>query len=1527
MASGRPQRRLVFVEAEQIASDFPLLSGKLPEFINEPGLEGVLDAEAIAARIDELHRLNVDDYIRQTVFPSEYPKRRNAPEVIRMLGGEIIHEVQDGPLYLAEINFSDGGRSRRVLVLAQNRKSRNGVWMPKHHLRAVELLHFYAPHGLPLITFIDTPGADAGEEANRQNQAHSISRLIAEMSNLAVPTVGIVLGNGYSGGAIPLAATNVLLSVRDGVFNTIHPTGLAEIAYNYNLSWQECAKYIGVSAFELCEAGYLDGIINYSPADPEPPRAITAAIFSALNRLEQNAQRFLREDHHRYFFQHYQDTVVREFSRPGGNGSGGAEVLAGLSGTAGVLGLFYRFHRYLKMRRRLSSQSLRRYSRIDTEKLPKGELQERVEKERVARFNKWRENPLEVRYDEALLKRYKRFLDTFASRADERGRFTSFFIGRPEENFRKSAQELALELGLHLYNHWKVEARENLVHLLQHMEGEPVGSEPREAAAANLMDILRLETVREPFSRHARNLVLFDALYDKLVDNLPLIARELKDTNVITEQSMADLLNKVFLEASSAFHSIFAADPKEGSADFFAWLENLISRVDVEKLMRQVSEWKRLAFPRLSEPLFGLISYYFSNLLPSFYAASRGEKRFEGKINPRQIGIKDFWNRLNQAYRDLLIQNLLNDYKLRTPITPKHILDAFFSRFEEINSDLITSDPVRFPGFRQSIERALEQGIPPCGAITGFADFTRNGTVTRVGLVISNTRFQAGAVDMASGEKVCKLMSECALNQLPVVMFISSGGMQTKEGAGSLFSMSVLNERITEFVREFDLPVICFGFRDCTGGAQASFVTHPLVKTFYFSGAVIPFAGQRVVPSHLPAQAILANYLSRSEGSMAGLVVNPFDEDLDAKLREIDAEIPVPAETVPEVIERIVKGEFHPASAGVGAAPPGEDVIRYAAVKRMLIHARGCTAARLIQGAQAANVEIVLVQSDADMDSYPAKLLRSTDRLVSLGGNTPQESYLNGMSVIRIAEMEQVDTIHPGIGFLSENPNFALLVRRHGFNFVGPRAYSMELMGNKSNAIATARRLRVVTVPGSHGVLTDPAYAAGIAEEIGYPVLIKATFGGGGKGMRVVHDPAVFKEEFVRTSQEALAAFGDGDVYLEKFVESMRHVEVQVLRDGKNTTRILGLRDCSVQRDNQKLIEESGSTVLPSRLRDSIFRYAELIAQDIDYVGAGTIEFIYDRKADAVYFMEMNTRLQVEHPVTEMVTGVDIVREQIRVAAGLTIDHLQVSPKGYAMEVRVNAEKMSLGEDGKIGFTPSPGKLARFHVPPHPQLRIISAVEEGSTIPPYYDSLIVQIVAHGESRAAVIRTLREYLGGIEIEGVYTNLAVMEAILDDPVFNSGDYDTKFLAGFFQRANLPALLARIESRNKSSASQISVESIRIENSTELKVLAPRTGVFYASPTPDDPPFVELGAEFNATSPLCLMEAMKVFEHLSLADYNRVNGQMLFPEDHTFTVTRIMAESGQTVNQGDLLFVVKPIPPRASRATQAPTEAAGR
>ena len=1505
-------RRLVYLEAEKLASDLAITSGKRPGFLMEPMLKGVLKPDEVEQAIRRLHRLSVDDYIRLTVFPSENPKRKSAPEVIRQLGGRIIHEVSDGPLFLAEIEFTTGDRKRRLLFLAQNRKSRNGVWMPHHHTRAADMVRYYSSLGMPVVTFIDTPGADAGEEANRNNQAHSISELIFEMANLQLPTVGVVFGNGYSGGAIPLATTNVLLSVRDGVFNTIHPMGLAEIAYNYNLSWQECAKYMGVSSYELFQRGYLDGVVDYSPLESHPPAALLQAIFTAVEAVETNAEEWLRDPVNDYFFHHYQESIHR-YLNP-------SELLIEENrisdktptGMLNVFGSVYRFHRYQKLRMRLSSQSSLRHSHTDPQSMPGGELQNRLERDRKDRFNRWLEAPLEVRYNDELSHRYKKFLDTRKGLGSERHPIASFFMGRPEDNFNKATRKLTRSMALHLYNFWKEAARDNLVTLLSHLELKSE-LEPAPLPEADLIDILRLKPVADRFPWEAKNLVLFDLLYNKLIDNLPMIARELKQNNAISQPSMESLMEKVFVDAVASYHGIFEGESEdEVRREFFTWLESFISQRNAEKLMRQVSEWKRSVFPRLSEPLFGLVSYYFSTLMPALYAAQRGEKRFDGRINPRNIGIKDFWNRLNQAYDDLLIQNLLAEIKKTNSIPPRKILDSLFSNFRELNGHLMTSDPVRFPGFRQSIDRALENSIPPVGVITGLADFTPEGSkaleTTRVGVVISNTQFQAGAFDMASGEKVCKLLAECAASRLPVVMFISSGGMQTKEGAGALFSMAVINDRITRFVKDNDLPVICFGFRDCTGGAQASFVTHRLVKTFYLSGAVIPFAGQRVVPSHLPAQAILANYLSAKPGAMDGLTVNPFDSGIDDRLREIDPAIPVAQETIHQAIARILKGEYKtPEVKGRKEKIPPEVI--FAPVKKVLIHARGCTAARLVEGAHTAGARVVLVQSDADMESHPAELLRDGDHLVCLGGNTPQESYLNGMSVIRIAEKEEVDSIHPGIGFLSENPDFAKRCRRHGFNFIGPSHLSMEMMGNKSNAIATARRLKVTVVPGSHGVVTDPERAKAIADEIGYPVLIKAAFGGGGKGMRVVGKSEDFLKSFQATTQEAFGAFGNGDVYLEKFVESMRHVEAQVMRDGKGNTRILGYRDCSVQRDNQKLVEESASYQFTQEKVDEITRHATKLADDVNYVGAGTIEFIYDRVNDAFYFMEMNTRLQVEHPVTEMVCGYDIVALQFAIAQGKSIADVKPQVNGYAMEVRINAEKMEIQADGKVGFTPAPGKISRMVLPEDKRVRVIQAVKEGKQIPPYYDSMVMQVIAHGKDREDAVEILLAWMDKLVLEGVYTNTALMMAILKDPVFRQGDYDTGFLKGFWGRASLTAIRQEMERRSGATSVAIDKNAILIEGSRELKVLAPRTGVFYASPSPDEPPFVEIGAEFEAAKPLCLMEAMKVFDSVSLADFNKA-GVVLYDPAVKYKLARRMAEPGKTVNQGDLLFVVEPV-----------------
>ncbi len=446
-------------------------------------------------------------------------------------------------------------------------------------------------------------------------------------------------------------------------------------------------------------------------------------------------------------------------------------------------------------------------------------------------------------------------------------------------------------------------------------------------------------------------------------------------------------------------------------------------------------------------------------------------------------------------------------------------------------------------------------------------------------------------------------------------------------------------------------------------------------------------------------------------------------------------------------------------------------------------------------------------------------------------------------------------------------------------------------------------------VPGSHGILTDADRAAEVAAEIGYPVLIKAVHGGGGKGIQVVETAADFHELFHRVTAEARSAFGNGDVYLEKYVTSLRHIEVQLLRDTRGNTRVLGLRDCSVQRDKQKVFEESDSTMLPDALRDDVLSYSAAIADEVGYVGAGTVEFIFDLDAQAVYFMEMNTRLQVEHPVTEWVSGVDIVGEQFRIASGESIGRLRAKTSGYAIEARVNAESVRMTGDGALTFRPHPGEIAAAQFPEEAGVEVIAAADSGKFVSPYYDSMVAQIIVHDRDRDAAIDKLSDYLGRVRITGICTNIALLRRVLADDVFRGGDYDTNYLREFLERTDAPALIAEVDAAAGEQASAFDLDSIRIDDSDELKVLSPAAAIFYPSPSPAEPEYVAVGDRISVDVTLCQLEAMKIFTPLALKDFNA--DAPLYDPELRFEVTRVNQTNGQQVNAGDLLFVVKPLP----------------
>ncbi len=1532
----------LFREAEERAAEFSLLPDSHDSRLGRGAarFQGLISERRIRRTLESLRALEVDEYVRRTVAPAEDPGRMGARAVLEATRWDLVSERRHGPLFACEVEARIDGLRRRFGVLAQERSVQNGVWMPEHHELAVEIIRSFADRNLPIVALMDTPGADAGEIANRNNQAHAISRLIAEMAQLHAPTVGIVLGNGYSGGAIPLATTNILLSVRDGVFNTIQPRGLANIVRRYDLSWEECAKAVGVSAFELYDQGYLDGVIDFVPGEGGDRLAcFESAVTSAIAVVEERAKVFVRDDP--AVFEHYR-RGVRRYVEPSRTLSALEEVaplsrLLSPAEQANVFGVAFRYLRYLGLRRRLTSTTVSGYGRLAAAEMPAGAGRARRERKRRLTFERWLENPLAVRYDDVLTRTYKRYSAANNSLYDARGRLASFLLGSREYHLNRTRAELLLEYGFHLYNQWKDAAEYNFGRLLEVMRAEeeelPGGADdtahvalPKDPADLSVLDVILGPQLVRLFRRECENFVCFDRLYDHIFAHLREIASEAREENVISRESVHLLLrhslNAAMGELTSGLEGDEAAEAEARlRRQFRSWLRHFSRHPRRGSLLKSVAEWKRLQMPRISEPLFGLVTFLFERLLPDFYEDEQGVRTYDGRISPRNIGIKDFWNRLDAAYRDLLLEDVLSEQKRNTPRRPQAILDRFFVDVEEIEPDLMTADPAGFPGLRHSIERALEQGITPCGTVAATARM-RLGTPgeagsgaagQRVGVLVSNLAFQAGSFDMASAEKFCRLLLTCAEEGLPVVCFISSGGMMTKEGAGALFSMSIVNDRITRFVRDNDLPIICFGYGDCTGGAQASLVTHPLVKTYYFSGANMPFAGQVVVPAHLPLASTLSNYLFDVDGAMQGLVQHPFGEDLDDRLRQVDSQIPVPEETVEDVLLRLLEEERRLEFLSArrlrrepDAAPLTPPEVASGPVRKALIHARGCTAVKLVRVAQRNGIDVVLVQSDPDVESPAATMLRDRDTLVCIGGSTPDESYLNAHSVIRIAEREGVDALHPGIGFLSESASFADLCRSHGLNFIGPTGEAMRIMGNKSNAIQTSVSLGVPVVPGSEGILTDADTALSVARSIGFPVMLKAVHGGGGKGIRRVDDAADFAEAFAQIRAEAKSSFGNADCYLEKCVVSLRHVEVQVLCDQHGGVRVLGLRDCSVQRNNQKLVEESGSTALPEELREESFRSAAAIARRIGYVGAGTVEFIFDLEAQKLYFMEMNTRLQVEHPVTEMVSGVDIVKAQFDVAGGAAIEDGPLTENGYAMEVRINAERASKSGNG-IELLPSPGTVTKCDFPPRSDIDVLATIDTGAVVSPYYDSLVAQVICHGRDRADAVALLRSYLDEVTIEGVCTNLPLLKRVLDDPQFQSGDYDTGYLPAFLARTDADELVGDFE-RSAGLRAAVDRTAIEIEGSDELKVLAPSGGLFYGSASPSDPPFVQVGDTIDGRQTLCLIEAMKLFRPVSLATLDA--GGELFGNSEGYQVMRVNAANGQAVNQGDLLFVVRPV-----------------
>ena len=439
-------------------------------------------------------------------------------------------------------------------------------------------------------------------------------------------------------------------------------------------------------------------------------------------------------------------------------------------------------------------------------------------------------------------------------------------------------------------------------------------------------------------------------------------------------------------------------------------------------------------------------------------------------------------------------------------------------------------------------------------------------------------------------------------------------------------------------------------------------------------------------------------------------------------------------------------------------------------LEKVLIANRGEIALRILRACKELDIRTVAVHSKADAELMHVRL---ADESVCIGPPSSTESYLNVPALISAAEITEATAIHPGYGFLAENADFADQVEKSGFVFIGPKAETIRLMGDKVSAIEAMKKAGVPTVPGSDGPLTDDTqHTLDVARRIGYPVIIKAAAGGGGRGMRVVHNEAALLNSVQVTQSEAAAAFGSDVVYLEKFLQKPRHVEIQILADGQGNAIHLGDRDCSLQRRHQKVLEEAPAPGIPDDIRNQVAQSCVDACIEIGYRGAGTFEFLYED--GGFFFIEMNTRVQVEHPVTEMITGVDIVREQLLIASGQPLSFAQkdINFRGHSFECRINAEDPQ-------NFLPSPGKVKYFHPPGGPGIRVDSHLYDGYTVPPFYDSLIGKIISFGEDRGIALRRMRQALDELVVEGIRTNTPLHRDLVRDKAFQAGGVSIHYL----------------------------------------------------------------------------------------------------------------------------------------------------
>ncbi len=1474
-----------------------------------PEYSGCLTSSEITQQARSAQELDCAGYYTAFIAPTEGPglqHRLSAKDIYEEMDAETIDFFESGPLFVARciiFDPKDRKRHRELGFIGQNHKVARGIFQPEHHNLTIQYLQMFEKDKIPVITLMDTPGADAGAWSNENLQSHSISACIAEFARINIPTVGIIAGAGNSGGAIPYATTDRILCLEDAYMSTIHPAALADIVQRLGFSKEQCAKFVRVCSYQLCSDGLADAVIRLKGTMSEEEQDfcienMISAILDCLDDIENSVitrSDILRMERIREIYPHYlANHLMRDSSEHhklqtvfGLSLSRSPEI----SRTDPMTFAEYarRLERSARLRLRLQFTTVSYWENqggvieqkhyIDSDTAPQDKNDDNSLTEYIDKLSTIKINFLPEDFQKAVNREFGSHMIRQV-----------FEFRLKEKRSKRRKHKISYEFILFIISAHKSRTPEFLKGFIQHISRnyqfpaefiDTKGAEPQNLT--ELMDFIYPQLVL-----HSRHMISLFNVIKYCFENINTLIPSIKLEHEFSRTDAEKLLKNTV---------------KSDIEDFQKWIfKNIKCHA---KAVSSILKAMKRHYPRVPVELFNVIEAILTINIPSLYQS------YKAKITPQNT-TEDYWIKLDRAYKDAIISNILERVKKEKKYISVDDILGFFYNFSELDRDIVSINPTDFPEFSNSIKKALKSRYHNA-LVTGTAWFrNEDGESLQVGLIISNNEFQAGSTDMASGEKFARAFSAFGQKNIPVIMFISSGGMQTKEGTGSLFTMSIANDVINKYMEYTSLPVICFAFRDCTGGAQASFVTHPSIYTFYLSGTELPFAGARVVPEPLPYPCRLSNYLVTKPGAMSGLVKNPFDLFLDSEfIRLGDPELKIPTLKIQDVISKLLIKQLKKLDEKPITAQIPVKSVKKQQFTKVMIPNRGDVAITLIKKLRRKGITPILGHSRSDRFSLAYTQASIYGHTVELGPGPVSQSYLKKNNIIQAAKTFGAEAIHPGIGFLAENYDFARLCDDNQLVFIGPSPESIRLMGDKAKAREIMSRHNIPVVPGSDGTVTDLESARKTIDRIGCPVMLKAAYGGGGRGMRMVFSREELEASFNEAFQEAKSAFGSGDIYIEKLIQKPRHIEVQVIADTEGNILILGERDCTVQRNHQKLIEESPSPVLTEEQRKKVFDYARKAVSASNYFNAGTVEFIMDIETSEIYFMEMNTRLQVEYAVSELVSGQDIISHQINIAQGipLAVRQEDIRFNGYAIEIRVNAE--SISKTGEI--IPRTGIIEQADFPEEEWLRVDTYLYPGCRISPYYDSMIAKLIVWAPDREQGIDRMLDILDRTVIKGVPTNISLQKLILKNRKFQSGLYSTSFIQELFREEPLSEIFDdELESALKDAQSIFSSENINVPDSDMVKVLANIDGVFYRSSNPSASSFIEIGDIIDPNTTLCLLESMKKYYPIKLSLFTcRENSKdrQVYPAPK-YKVVQFLVEDASEVEKGQAVIIIQPV-----------------